>query len=1118
MKASTMSIKPMKVWTSKFSTLLLLTLLINIPFRSMAAWQHQRITVNVNNVSLEEFISIIKQQCDVGFIYDSDKIKDLNMISIQAYNEEINTVLANALEGSGYYAQIEKNTIILRKSTLQQQKESGVIIQGKVVDKQGEGLPGVTVKIVNSSLGVTTDPEGNFKLSLPKSERMILEFSFVGMKNQQIIIKDPTHKLRIVMEDNIENLDEVVVTGIFRRNKESFTGSATTYSEKELKMIGNQNILQSLKTLDPAMAIMESKEFGSDPNRMPDIEIRGKTSIVGLKTEYESDPNQPLFILDGVETTLAAIVNLNMDRVASVTILKDAASAAIYGSKAANGVIVVETKQPTPGKLRLSYNGNFGVSFADLSDYNLMNAKEKLEFERLAGRYDGFGDFSKQLLLDKEYDHRRAQILKGVDTYWMNEPLRTVINHSHNIYADGGDEVIRYGIGFNYSDNSGVMKNSERKLIGGNIDLIYRNKRLLFSNKLSIDLTIADREPVAFSEFSKQNPYYRKDNDEGEIPYYIGVADEDSDVVNPLYSWNIKNTNHSNNFSIRDNFSAEWTIIDALLLRGRMSITKSVEKNDAFKSPRHPDFRDKNELERGSYSKKNADNFGYNGDINLIFGKLFADKHQINAIASLTLSENNMENSGFDVQGFNNDLHANPAFSAGFYENQKPIFSKIRSRSTSQFLNFNYAYDNRYLLDFNLRSDGTSVFGANKRFSSTWSLGLAWNIHREQFIKKLEFIHNLKIRGSVGNPGNQNFNAYQAQKTYVYNVDLQNMFGSSAIIERFGNKNLEWQRTLDKNIAIDLGLFSNRLRITVDYFHKDTDPLLIEIPMPTSVGTGQINTNLGRQISTGINGSITYTIIRNKDLSWNVNGNFRTLKSKYKDIGNSLTYLNGDNDVVNEEQNKKEESVTQNNLRRYYEGASPDDLWAVRSLGIDPATGREMFLKKDGTQTFQYSSADEVVVGSTRPDIEGVIGTSFFYKGFSASFNFRYRIGGKVLATALYDKVENISESGLKFNQDKRALYDRWQKPGDHAKFKSISLTSSTPISSRFVFEENTFAGESISIGYESTASWVRSFGAEGLTLRAYMNDIFRISSFKEERGIEYPFARRVSFTLSVRF
>ena len=225
-----------------------------------------------------------------------------------------------------------------------------------------------------------TDAEGNFKFEIPDQKDMILVFSFVGMKKQEVKYTGQEN-LHIVLEDDIAEMEEVVVNGIFTRKKENFTGSTTTFTSKELKMVGNQSVLQSLKTLDPSFAIIENNEFGSDPNHLPNIEIRGKSSIVGLTDEYETDPNQPLFILDGFESDLETINDLSMDRVQSITVLKDAAATAIYGSKAANGVVVVETKLPAMGSLRVNYNGNLQLTFADLSDYNLMNAEEKLECE-----------------------------------------------------------------------------------------------------------------------------------------------------------------------------------------------------------------------------------------------------------------------------------------------------------------------------------------------------------------------------------------------------------------------------------------------------------------------------------------------------------------------------------------------------------------------------------------------------------------------------------------------------------------------------------------------------------------------------------------------------------------
>ena len=1083
----------------------MLAIWLILPFATFA--QQQKVNIHVENGEIQNVFRQIKEQTGLNFIYDEDQVSTLSPVTLSMKEATVESVLKRLFDNTPFEYSYEKLSIVVKKRRTQLTTPTDEIqITGVVIDKNEEAIPGVSVIIKGTTLGTATDINGKFVIRIPSRDNVVLQFSCIGMQKKEIVIKDDK-ELVVILEESSESIQEVVVTGIYSRNKESFTGAFSSYSKEDLKMVGTQNIIQSLRSLDPSMLVIESKQWGSDPNRMPDIEIRGKTSIVGLKTEFENDPNQPLFILDGVETTLETIVNLSMDRVASVTILKDAASTAIYGSKAANGVIVVETIQPRSGQLRLSYNGNYKIQFADLSDYNLMNSAEKLEFERLSGRYDDFSSYSNNVVLQKLYNERLAEVIRGVDTYWMSEPLRTVLNHSHNIYIDGGDDAMRYGLGVGYNNSNGVMKGSDRNVISANIDLTYRKKSLLFSNKFSLDVTHTERASVAFSKFAQANPYFRKKLENGYIPLWLedsGTQQNSEHIKNPLYEWTIKNTNIGNTIQLRDNFSIEWRIFTALRATARLGLTKSVGRTEQFKSPKHPDFLETEKLKQGSFSASSSESFSYNGDLNLAFGKIFIEKHQVNLVGGWSFNEHKKKSDGYRVVGFNDDLHQNPAFSTGFSDGQKPTYSLSKSRSTSFFLNANYSFMNRYLMDFNLRADGTSKFGANKRFSSTWAVGLAWNLHNEEFMRKLDIFTNFKIRASIGNPGNQNFDAYQAMKIYRYNVEYQNMFGSSAIIDQFGNKNLNWQRTLDKNIGVDLSILNNRVRLTLDYYRKNTDPLLISIPMPPSVGTSSINANAGRQISSGWNGSLFYTILRKQNMNWSMHLNFRTSKSEYRDIGNKLQELN--------------ELGSAQNLVRYYEGASPDDMWAVPSLGIDPATGREMFRKKDGTQTFVYSTDDEIVVGSSRPDVEGVIGSTFYYKGLSVSMSLRYRLGGQVMASALYSKVENIGRQQIYYNQDRRALHDRWQKPGDKAKFKSIKETSSTPMSSRFVRTENTLAGESISIGYESNAKWVRYIGAEGITFRAYMNDIFRLSSFKEERGIDYPFARTISFSLNLRF
>lgn len=722
------------------------------------------------------------------------------------------------------------------------QEKKELKINGVILDNKTP-IAGATIIIKGTDRGSISDNNGLFSFTAFVGD--ILEISCIGFQTKEVIVKPADTNLSITLKEAILAVDDIVVTGIYTRNKESFTGSAATYSNKDLKMVGSTNLLQSLKTLDPTFVMLDSKKFGSDPNRLPDMEIRGITSVAGLKSEFGEDPNRPLFILDGVECSLEKVINLNMDRVQSITILKDAASTAIYGSKAANGVIVIETVQPKSGKLRLSYNGNFALTMPDLSDYNLMNAVEKLEFERLAGYYGSPG------VPLELYNENRKEVLRGVDTYWLSQPLRTVINNTHNIYVDGGEGAMRYGIGVNYNGNKGVMKQSKRDVIGANLQLSYRTSKLLFTNSFSVDIISSSREPVAFSLYAKQNPYYRiKDSDDNFLKYLYVSENGGVKELNPSYIAQFPNDVLNNTTTFSNNFSVIWNILNELKVDASFNVNSNLNKEEEFKSPKHPDFEKGDPLRNGSFSYNSSNSLYYNGRVVVNYGKLFGDAHRINAVLGGDFSHNNTNATGYKVIGFASDLHQNPQYSSGFTEGQTPSYSINKSRTANFYFNGNYSFKNRYLLDANYRMSGTSRFGSNKLFSKTWAVGLAWNIHNEPFIKKnVEWINNFKIRGSVGNPGNQNFDAYIAFKTYIYNSNYQNMFGTSALINNYGNKDLEWQVTIDKNIGFDLTIFNNKLNLYVDYYNKKTDPMLLDVGVPISTGASSLKTNLGGTLS-----------------------------------------------------------------------------------------------------------------------------------------------------------------------------------------------------------------------------------------------------------------------------
>ena len=1080
-------------------------LLISVlPGNASVFAQQEKLALSSTQLTVREIFDAISSQLRYDVFYNGEQL-DLNR-KVKFAQQVLNLEqVLDAVANNRFKYTLEDRTIILTPLTTPQTVNS-VTLTGQVTDQSNTPLPGVTVLVKGTKLGTSTDPEGNFKLSLSQQENTILIFSFIGMESQEVPVGDPKKPIKVILKETAENLKEVVVTGIFTRKKESFTGSASTYTASELKTAGTQNILQSLKTLDPSFAILDNTLYGSDPNRLPNMEIRGKSSMLGMRDELEADPNQPLFILDGFESSLSVINDMDINRIASITILKDAASTAIYGSKAANGVVVVETVKPQAGKLMVSYNGNANISMPDLSSYNLMNAKEKLAFEKLAGKYTPASwSATSEFELQKLYNQKLAEIESGIDTYWLTEPLRVGVNQKHSLYIEGGEGSFLFGIGAGYNGISGVMEKSNREVISGNIDLIYRIKKFQFSNKFSMTNTKIKNPIVDFSEYAAANPYYKKRDEEGNIGKWLENNDY-TKAANPLWNASQNSRDEGKQLALSNYFVAEYTPLEALKVRARFGISYGNDDTEKFISRNDTRFDTYEILKKGTFNTTNTRSNQYEGELSVTFAKLIG-RHRLNAVLGGNLNSNKTLTQGYSAQGFPEGDFAYPSFSNGYPEGGSPTYYENTSRSMNGYFNLGYSFDDRYLMDFSLRENGSSVFGASKRYIGTWSVGLGWNLHKERFIADhLTWIDFLKLRASIGNPGNQNFSSSKTLTTFNFQLASMNYFGMGAVLNQLGNPDLDWQITLDKNIGIDMTLIDKRLNITADYYHKVTDPLLINISMPLSSGTSSYLTNMGKQISQGLTLSASYYIIQKLDqrFSWLVRGNLRTQKTKLDKIGNKLDELN--------------KSGQGHNTVRYYNGADPDDIWAVKSAGIDPSTGRELFYDKEGNYTYDFSYDNEVICGNTRPKIEGVIGTSLNYKGFSVSMNFRYQTGASVFNEALFNKVENISVSGLNKNQDKRALYERWQNPGDKVRFKDIANAASTPMSSRFIQKENVLSMESVYVGYEFYEGWIKKIGLSNLKIQASMRDVFRASTIKSERGTLYPFARSLELGLSFNF
>ncbi|GBU08529.1 SusC/RagA family TonB-linked outer membrane protein [Bacteroidales bacterium] len=993
--------------------------------------------------------------------------------------------------------------------------QTSINIKGIVFDETGESLPGAGVYLKsNNKVGTVTNTNGEFVLSLPSGKHTLI-VSFIGMEQQEVHVEPNKLQYTVKLKDQASSLQQVVVTGIAgTRSKATFTGATAMVTGEELKSIGNQNVLQSLRSLDPSFVMVDNSMMGSDPNTMGKFEVRGQSgvNISSIKDGFSVDPNQPLFILDGFETTLQIISDLDINRIASITILKDAGSTAIYGSKASNGVVVVETIKPKEGTVRVSYNADLSLNIPDLSSYNMMNSAEKLEFERLSGRYDykNWTSNTNQAELDQLYYYKLYQVERGVDTYWLKEPVKTGFNNAHSLNVSGGTESILFDVGVSYRNNDAVMKGSLRESWGGNVNLTYRKDKLNITNSLTINGVNSQNSPYGeFSTWANTNPYYTKHNEYGEVAKYLerreSIYSIYNDVYNPLYNALLNSSSGSEDFNVVNNLQFDYRFSADLRLSGGLGLKKGFSKTVDFIAPENTKFDNSNIYEKGSYSNADITNSSYSANMMLSYAKLIG-QHQIYTNMRGEIAENQAENISLSVVGFPYGTNGSPSFSYGYPTTGRPGYATSKNRSANILYSLNYSYNQKYLFDATYRLDGSTTFGSKEKFNTFWSLGTGWNIHEEAFMNK-DIVNNLKVRGSYGTTGNQNVGGALSSNIYGYYTG-GTLFGIGQHLTQLGNQYLKWQQSKQLAIGTDMAFMKNRLTLVFDVYTKKTDPSIITLSLAPSTGITDYPTSLGYLETKGAEVMIAFSPIYNRAerIIWTLRASGAHNKSTYGGFGDALSSLN---------QEIAEKTNENKNLERYTDGYSPNDLWAVRSVGIDPATGKEVFLTKDGVQTFNWNIDDRVRIGNLRPDMEGILGTSFTWKNFSTSLNFRYSLGGKILNTALYNKIENINVEGLAYNQDKRALYDRWQNPGDVSEYKAISMTSTTPISSRFIQKNNYLSWESANISWDlSDQNWVIKTKLQGLRFSIYTNDILRISTSKVERGIDYPYARTVSFSM----
>ncbi len=1051
----------------------------------------------------------------------------------EAIKEEKEKVVANRSDQDPQTVNPAKEQVVLNPATVSDRSAAAnVVVRGRVVtEDKDQPIPGVSVIVKGTRTGTTTDAEGYFSFKVPQ-QKGSLQIGHVNFIQQEVTYDSRTY-INIKLVPKVKELGTVVVsTGMFKRSKENFTGATNSISGDQLRAVNNVNILEALKVFDPAIRIPDNVEFGSDPNRLPEINMRGtnnfpqQTTTTGTPSSgadfmanYANNPNQPLFILDGFEVSLQKIYDLDINRISNITTLKDAAATSIYGSRASNGVIVIETKQPQSGKMRLTYSSTTQITGPDLTVYDLTNASEKLELEQLAGLFSTYASGIRpdaDAVLRETYANRKAAVDRGVNTYWLSRPLRTGIGQRHSAYLEGGDNYFRYGLELGYNNIAGVMKNSDRHTYTGGMNFSYRNKGFLFSNNLSVAFNRAVNSNFgSFSDYTRLNPYWSPYDSSGNIQKILEVVKNPltpsflTYYYNPLFNTTVNTVDESRYSNILNQTNLDWLLGRGFRLSGRLQINKQHDESDKFLPAQHTSFETITDIaRRGRYTKGSGKFLSIDGTLQMDYSKKVGLHHFLTSTGA-SISQAKSDFLSVYVEGFPNDRLDQISFGNGYPPNSRPSFTSAVARMVSAFTNVNYSYNDRYNADLSVRTDGSSQFGANKRFGTFWSAGASWNLHKEKFLADKKYITRARLRGSIGVTGDNKFQPFMGITTYQYYTD-QNYRGLiGSILTAFGNVDLQWQQTVKRNIGVDLSFMKDRITLTADIYRENTTNLILDITTPPSLGFGSYKENIGELENKGFEFRINAFAIRNdkKRIYWSLYVNGLHNKDRIKEISNTLSKLNQTNDQGDQTKPRY----------RFTEGMSVNTIWAVRSLGIDPSNGRELFLKQDGTMTYNWDVADKVVVGNTVPDLRGSFGSNLIWKDFTFGLYFSYEFGGQVYNQTLIDRVETTN---FTYNVDRRVLLGRWAKPGDETYFKGLvdengrTVTTSTQATSRFVQDNNFVNATSLSLGYSLPAKIDKKLGLSNTRFTFTTNDIQRWSSIQVERGLQYPFAR--TFTIKV--
>lgn len=962
-------------------------------------------------------------------------------------------VCASILAANAAYANYPSSNELL---TVTQQTGK---IKGTIVDsKTGEPVIGASVKVKGTKLAAVTDLNGEFELNTHANAT--LQISYVGFKETEV---KASNGMKISLEEDTEALEEVVVVGYGTQKKESLTGAMANIKGEKLKDITSATVENMLNGKVSGVYVAPGS---GRPGSTGAIIIRGQTSINGATA--------PLWVVDGVIVGNSA-GDLNPDDIETMTVLKDAASTAIYGSEGANGVVVVTTKQAKHEKMSISLSAKAGLSTLNRGNLEMMDGAEF---------YDYYKSFQN---VESVNFPRWNEDLRNSNFDWFKLAKKTGSTQDYNLTLNGGSQNIQSMFTLGYFKEEGAVKGYDMNRYSTRIKVVYKPYEwLTIKPNISGSRTNDKDKQYSVGAMYSMMPW--------DSPY-----DENGNLVPNYYAgWvNSKATNYLNDLAAGD-YSTSTTYD----LSGGLDFDIQIAPWLTFSSVNNYSYY--NSQTHGYYDPKSSSGEGVNGrttEYNYTSTRRYTNqllrfkkswgKHNVNALLAYEFNDYEMKYTDVYATGFISGFEdfmtaAKPEMANGY----RTAWAK-----QSYFTQWRYDYDSRYYGELSLRRDGRSNFGSNNRYGNFFSVSGAWNINNESWFKA-DWVDQLKLRAAFGSVGNVPTSLYPSYS--LYSVGATYNENPGALISQIGNKDLTWEKTYTTGVGVDASFWQNRLHATLDYYIKNTSNILYQVPVTGLVGVTSIWKNIGKMRNTGIELTVGGDIIRTKDLTWNVTANISHNSNELRDLYKQRD-ANG-NYVVKPVLISDGTSIA-GTAQRILEIGEPVDTYYMKEwAGVNPENGKPQWYMDDANGnkvvTDSYSKASYYKCGKASPDVYGSFSTSLFYKNFDLQANFGYSLGGQIYS---YYRQEFDSDGAYAGDRNQMKLqkgWSRWEKPGDiatHPRAMYNNQDKGNLASSRYLESSDYLKLRSLTLGYNFD---LKKYGIQTLRLSVSGENLFTITDY----------------------